>query len=235
MLGEQLQKLYNLQELERQSEQMEDNLKRHPGKKELWSLRKKIEQAEISCSDMGEKIASLKKELASTNLKSRELDSEIKTLEKKIYSGEVKTMKELSKLQGKQETLKKALDENDEKALKLMEELEILEKTLFSEKQEMINMKREYNQKRLKTLEEIDKIKIEMERINTERDKLLTDISSELLDKYEKVKKQKKQPVAFVQSGKCSGCRMEVSVMVAREVNRHEGIVYCESCGRILM
>ncbi|AYO30305.1 hypothetical protein D2962_06440 [Biomaibacter acetigenes] len=129
----------------------------------------------------------------------------------------------------------KVTRENDDRALKLMEELEDLKKTLSAEKQEIVIMKREYNQKRLKTLEEIDKINLELERVNEEKKQLKNNISSELLDKYEKVKKQKKEPVAFILNGKCSGCRMDVSVMVIREVNRHESLVYCESCGRILI
>ncbi|HHW01562.1 MAG TPA: hypothetical protein GXX35_01870 [Thermoanaerobacterales bacterium] len=235
MLGEQLQKLFNFQELEKESEKMESALKNHPGKKELLTLRKTIEQAETSYNQRCEKMEALKRELARAELISRELDDEIKMLEKKIYSGEIKTMKELSKLQEKQNVVRKSNEENDDKVLKLMEELDELKKSLSTEKQEIAIMKKEYNQKRLKTLEEIDKIKNELERINKEKEQLMNNISSELLDKYEKVKKQKKEPVAFILNGKCSGCRMDVSVMVIREVNRHEGLVYCESCGRILI
>ncbi|RKL62740.1 hypothetical protein DXT63_09810 [Thermoanaerobacteraceae bacterium SP2] len=235
MLGEQLQKLYNFQELEKQSEKMESALKNHPGKKELLTLRKTIEQAETSYNQRCEKMEAIKKELARAELKSKELDDEMKLLEKKIYGGEIKTMKELSKLQEKQNAVRKSNEENDDRALKLIEELEDLKKTLSAEKQEIVIMKREYNQKRLKTLEEIDKINLELERVNEEKKQLKNNISSELLDKYEKVKKQKKEPVAFILNGKCSGCRMDVSVMVIREVNRHESLVYCESCGRILI
>jgi len=235
MIADQFQILYDYQKLENRAEKLESELKNHPGKKELHELRKTIEQAEASYNERCAKIGAIKKELAKTELTSKELDGEMKTLEKKIYGGEIKTMKELSKLQEKQETVRKAVEENDEKALKLMEELEGLEKANPGERQEVANMKREYNQKRLKTLEEIDKIKFEIEKVNDEKTQILSNISSELLDKYERVKKQKKEPVAFILNGKCTGCRMDVSVMVSQEVNRHESIVYCESCGRILI
>lgn len=235
MLDEQLKKLYELQELEGRSIKMKLDLKNHPGKKELLNLRKAIEEAEKLYNLNLKKMIAAKKELAIAELKSKELDNEMRMLERKIYSGEVKSMKELSKLQEKQTAVRKDTEEVDEEALKLMEEIESFKKSLPAEKLQLTKMKEEYNQKRLKTIEEIDKINKELDRVENEKEQIKGCISSELIDKYEKVRKSKKEPVAIILNGRCSGCRMDVSVLVAQEVSRHEHLVYCESCGRILI
>ncbi|WP_422444176.1 zinc ribbon domain-containing protein [Thermoanaerobacterium sp. DL9XJH110] len=235
MLADQLNMLFQLQEAQRLQEKLEMELKNHAGKKRLCELKRAVESLEELYNRKNERYTVLKKELALAELKSREMDEEIQQLEKRIYSGEIRSVRELKRLQEKQCIARRKALEIDENALKLMEEMEDLKKTLAGDKENIMKIKREFDRERLKTKQEIDKISDELKKVMMEKEELSKKIPSELLDKFEKIKKQKKDPVAHIHNGKCSGCRMDVSVMVAQEVNRCEKIVYCESCGRILI
>ena len=158
-----------------------------------------------------------------------------KQAEERIYGGEVTTVKELKILEQKRNSAQLKVEEYEEKALEIMEELDYLQANLPKNEEMANKKKKEYNEKRLKTRREIDRIKNELTMIIKQKQQLETGISSELLDKYHRIRRFKRDPVALVSDGKCNGCMMDVSVMIALEVERHESLIYCENCGRILV
>lgn len=235
MIKEELNGLYKLQEIEGRCETLKQAIKRHPVIKYLHELKKNIGDIETILQDKSKRIAFLKNELELAEEKIDESYITVKQLEERIYCGEVTTMKELKILKEKQDAARLKVEEQEEKALKIMEELDNL-KVNFPQEEEISNKKKkEYSEKRLKTRREIDKIKEELTMIQKQKQQLETSISPELLDKYHRIKRFKRDPVAFVSDGKCNGCMMEVSVMIALEVERHESLIYCENCGRILV
>ena len=164
-----------------------------------------------------------------------ELTSAAKQLEARIYSGKVKNLKELDKLQEKRENHKAKIVEIEEKALTLLEEQENLAEGISREKHEISKMKSRFNQERLKIKEEIDKITKELEDAAKEKHQVLVNLPLEILDKYNRVKIKRAEPVAIVENGQCTGCRMGVSIMLAQEVQITQKVIYCENCGRILV
>ncbi len=127
------------------------------------------------------------------------------------------------------------IEKYEERALEILEEIDDLDLSLPKEKQLVAKKKKEYGEKQLQTSREIDKIKAELQVLQGHKRCLKIKISPKLLDKYYKIKKIKRNPVAGVVDGKCSGCMMEISVMLVLEVQRHENIIYCENCGRLLV
>jgi predicted nucleic acid-binding Zn-ribbon protein len=234
MLSIQLEKLYTFQELEIREAKLNSILNNYPEKKILVELKKTIQKIDDSLDHKLKELSQLKKELYRLELYSQEINNEIKLLDERIYGGEVKTVKELEKLQEKQNALQKKASQVDDTALSVMEKIDEIENYLSSNKKDISKMKAEFDSKRLKTREELDKINNELDSIVSDKEELIKQIASDLLKKYEKVKKLKDPPMSRVIDGKCSGCRMDVPIMVAQEVNRHERLIYCESCGRIL-
>ncbi len=235
MLSIQLEKLYTFQELEIREARLNSILNNYSEKKMLVELKRTIQKFDDLLDRKVKKLSQLKKELYKLELYSQEINVEIKLLDQRIYGGEVKTVKELEKLQEKQNALRKKVSQADDTALTIMEDIEEIENYLSKEKKDISKMKAEFDSKRLKTREELDKINKELESIVSDKNELIKEIASDLLKKYEKVKKIKDPPISRIINGKCSGCRMDVSIMVAQEVNRHERLIYCESCGRILI
>lgn len=59
-------------------------------------------------------------------------------------------------------------------------------------------------------------------------------ISKDLLSKYKKVKRTRVNPVAKVKNDQCSGCNMAIPSLILSRLRSGDGVVECDSCGRIL-
>lgn len=59
-------------------------------------------------------------------------------------------------------------------------------------------------------------------------------VNPKVLERYNKIKKNKKDPVALVIDGKCGGCNMQLPSGDLISYARSDKIFECENCGRIL-
>ncbi|HHY70371.1 MAG TPA: DUF2730 family protein [Thermoanaerobacterales bacterium] len=235
MIKEELSGLYKLQEIEGRCETLKQTIKNYPTLKYLHELKKSISNLETTIQNKTQHIDFLENKLKQKEQRISEFYATVKQFEERIYSGEVTTIKELNILKDKQDAARLKIEENEEKALEIMVELDNLTINLPEEEEITNKKKREYSEKRLKTRQEIDRMKDELTKIQKQRQQLEASISPELLDKYHRIKRLKRDPVALVLDGKCGGCMMEVSVMIALEVERYESLICCENCGRILV
>ncbi len=60
-------------------------------------------------------------------------------------------------------------------------------------------------------------------------------ISPELMEAYNAVKRQISPPMALLHGGMCTGCNTTQPNAALRRIEQGEGIVECETCGRILI
>ena len=82
---------------------------------------------------------------------------------------------------------------------------------------------------------ELDEAKGELNALQAavaEKEKFITDPA--LLAEYKKIKKNRLNPLAKVNEDRCSGCNMTIPSLTLRKIKEGEGIIECESCGRIL-
>ena len=128
----------------------------------------------------------MKKNLALAELKSSGLQNEIKEMEDQIYSGEIQTMKELEKLQQMQRKLTGQAEKIETFAITLMEKSRRIGKSRIRRKTDIVKMKDEYDILRLKTIEEIGKIKEELELLYSTKQQIEENISATILEKYKR-------------------------------------------------
>jgi hypothetical protein len=69
---------------------------------------------------------------------------------------------------------------------------------------------------------------------NAKRDGLRQGIDSDLLRRYERVMKFRGSGIAEVRDHKCMGCQVMLRPQIHNDVRNGEGIVYCDSCQRVL-
>lgn len=71
--------------------------------------------------------------------------------------------------------------------------------------------------------------------VTAERDKLVEEVSEDLLPLYNKLMKSKDgMAIATLKGGQCTGCHMKVISSTMVSVQREEEVTQCENCGRIL-
>jgi len=235
MLKDQLNMLLKLQENDVMEDELNQKLRVISDKEEISIIKQTISGQEAALKTKCDNIDTITREIRSLDRKLHVLEEALKLTVDKMYGGDINTVKELSKLQKKQDDIKRRAENVEDNALKLMVEVENLRNSVTRDKTDIEHGKKEYEQKQLKKQGEIDRINKELDNVKVEKQNLINLIPAKLLDKYKKVKRLKRVAVAPLSEGKCSGCRMEVSIVLAQEVKRGESLVYCENCGRILV
>jgi predicted nucleic acid-binding Zn-ribbon protein len=94
-------------------------------------------------------------------------------------------------------------------------------------KKEFADLKEEYAKELEAGSPELDRLKKALE----ESSKV---INAKLMERYKKIKKNKKDPVALVLDGRCSGCNMQLPSGDLISYAHSDKIFECENCGRIL-
>ena len=159
-------------------------------------------------------------------------------------------------LRALQERLENDTPQDAESAKALLQDVEKCRKTISSYEQELRHIHKEGNEldARSRTIrhdtavakQEFDRMKEVYNKEAREKktlldsqrskaDALLHQIDPELLSIYNTVKKQISPPIARLVYGQCSGCNTSQPSAALRKIDAGDGIVECETCGRILI
>lgn len=228
--------LYKLQELEREVEKIKKNEDGQALKRDLIDEKKEITNKINDFKLKKEEATNLKKELKRIEGDLEGIKSDIKENEKVLYDGDITNYKEIQDLKDRAaEFNEKKLDIEDDEYY-LVEKIEALEEELATEKSEIIKRKDEYNQA-LETLKKRDvEISKEAEKKEKEVKAYRKKFKSEDLEHYDAM--QERFPltgVAVIMENKiCSSCRINVSVVKLKEVNKDK-ITYCDNCSRLIV
>lgn len=191
-------------------------------------------------------IQLLNKMLMSKQHKADEQDLSIKTLENQLadiyaqmkqsetalYGGKIKHSKELEQAAKVYDGYKNHYEQTENELLKMMTQAENLNKEIQSLKQEIEGKKLNHINAQKAYAAKIAEFDGNIEAVDTKIQYLLTNIEEELLATYRMLSKKTPMPVAKLENGICTGCRM--CVPTGKAV-RQNSLMRCESCGRILI
>lgn len=207
----------------------------------------KLQTAPKKLKEMDEELKQLKEKLAREKAvfdelekerkkKEKELEAEkdkIKKIESKLY--EVKTNKEYQALLKEIETAKATNDKTEEDILTLMEKTEELKKDYESSQVRLRERGKEIETEKIRLDAEIKTMDEIIGELKTQRDNLLSVLSSELTSKYNILKgKRSGIAVTNVKNGVCMGCFMNIPPQLFIEVTKNKKLIQCPSCNRIL-
>lgn len=157
-------------------------------------------------------------------------------LEKKLYGGAIKGQKEMAAAQHEIETFRQRKKETDDKIVELMVETESAEIALKEAKENLQKAETEHAKATVVFREELGRVQIELENLQSERAKRLKLVMPADIPIYDRLR-QGKQGIAVSELllGKtCSKCRVELPVAKQREVKSGMTMINCSNCGRIL-
>ena len=182
-------------------------------KNELIENQKDQKLRELDIAENNAKSTKYKNQLLTieTNKEYKALNSEINHLEKKNS----KIDDELIELMEAEAELKERLDEEEKAQKKASDELKANEKKLEKE------------------IEEVQK---DIEDLKGKRNVLAKDLPRELIRRYASlIKNKNRKAVVFNDNNACSGCGYTIRPQVVIDIKTGESVIYCESCGRILV
>ncbi len=222
--------LYQLQEVDQEIESDEETLNQKVSqlgeKQAILNSREKL-------SEKQQQLEELKRQQHSAEWEIDSLESKIKAAEEQLYGGKITNPKELSNLQHEIDLLRKNRDEAETNALEIIERVEQAEAALATGIKELKHMENEWQHQQRQLSTGIDELKNKLADLKQKRQTLADTIDPQGMECYERIRKQKKPPVARVEQGICRGCRISLS---SSELQRARGgnIIHCSSCGRIL-
>ena len=65
--------------------------------------------------------------------------------------------------------------------------------------------------------------------------KMQVEAFSELLEKYQVIKRHSTPPITRIREGRCGGCNMQLPAADMNRIRTGESFVECENCGRIIL
>ncbi|UCD16571.1 MAG: hypothetical protein JSV44_08900 [Candidatus Zixiibacteriota bacterium] len=216
---------YDLGELERSKEYIPDmmeNLKR-----EMEEIARQFENTRQSLADSRVALKGLELDVNSKQ-------EELKKLQNQMMA--IKTNKEYDALVSQIDNVKEAINEGETRLLELIEKIEKLELEIsdFEKKAKEIQ---DQNEKQLTILKEkMDSVGTKVRMKEDERSNITVRIPRPIMSTYERVRKNRGgAAVVPVRKRACGGCYKALSPHVIQEIKRHNQLITCDNCGRILI
>ncbi|MGQ0793738.1 MAG: zinc ribbon domain-containing protein [Deltaproteobacteria bacterium] len=230
-MREQFTALESLQCLDLKLRDLQENIEKYP---------REIARFNEYLSRLKESIAKSKGELAASMLQKSQAELKlassqegIKKSEQKLF--EIKTYREYEALQKEIVEIKKSNSQLEDVILEQLERAESLERGIKSEEATLAEKELEYGAIIAEYQKHSDVLKRDYELNRQEKVKLASNIRSDVLSIYERIRK--KNGVALVRATRnqiCTGCNMNIPSQLFNEILKLTAMIQCPSCHRIL-
>jgi len=226
-----LEKLTDLQQIDLQLDDVVSLRGDLPEK--VNELESQLAEVKDKCDKFNAKYTEVKSEIAKLEASLEHEKEELAKDEAHIY--DVKNNKEYDAITAQIKVRKQKIEDNTT-AIKELHEKEALIKehvdkynTEFDEEtSELTQMKKELQN----TIAETEEKESQLEK---DKDALRTDINDRYLRIYDRIRTSKKDAIADMKKHSCTGCRSVLPRQQQAEILKQESLVFCESCGRIVV
>ncbi len=229
-MRDQILVLDTLQRIDMELSQLEKNLREYPEKisdfeKELETSKQNLESSNNKKSEVLINKSRLEQELAHN-------EEMIKKAEQKLF--EIKTHKEYEALQKEISETKRKNSALEEKLLDEMEKIESLESRISKEEEELASKESEYGEQITAFKEKIEELNSLYKPKKKEKEKIVSNLSADILPIYERIKKRNGQVLALAKNEVCTGCYMSIPPQLFNEVLTLTRLIQCPNCQKFL-
>lgn len=213
------------------------------GKKNILTkeLPQQLNSLKQSLKNADETMAATKSEF-DENLKDQKLkeldiaDNNTKITKYKNQLLTIETNKEYKALNSEINHLEKKNSKIDDVLIGLMEAEAELKERLGEEEKAQLNASDDLKANEEKLEKEIQEVQKDIEDLKGKRNVLAQDLPRELIRRYATlIKNKNRKAVVFNDNNACSGCGYTIRPQVVIDIKEGNSVVYCESCGRILV
>ncbi|MHB1002077.1 MAG: zinc ribbon domain-containing protein [Armatimonadota bacterium] len=231
-MSEQLKALYELQKIDTEIAKAQ---KTRASMDTGTSRRLEVEAAKKEADDANKLLHDATTELRDSELNLKSIESKQKTYQDKLYAGKVTNAKELSSMEKEIEMFGRQKDKLEERILELMDLVEA-RKSILSDAQGVLKDREdEYAVHMTKARKQAALLAARVKEQTALREEAVKAVDPVLLNRYESMRSRLGGvAVSKVEEGTCSGCHMQISGNIIRELKTDKDIITCENCSRIL-
>lgn len=224
--------LYRLQQVDSQIDQIQARLRTIQqtleNDIELRSANERLATAEANHKDAERALRLSESEVEKQRIK-------IEQAEASLYGGRVQNPKELQDLQKDVASLKRHLETLEERELEAMIVSETAEKDLQTAKADLERVRSSLKEQNRDLTGEGETLRKNMERLNSERQAVVTDIAAQALSAYEQLRKQKRGlAITTIADSSCEACGTTLTPSQQQSARSTSQLFHCPTCGRIL-
>lgn len=230
-IKEQLDFLIKLQELDNIIDKLNETKAAIPEK--IRINRERITNQEQNITNFKSKYTDIQKSRRADELECETKNGEIKKLQAKLY--EVKTNKEYTTMQHEIETIKEEKAKLEELIIQKMFEEDEAKKSISGAQETLKEIEKEVVKEEAVHNKELKDVEAQLEVQLQGRANMTNQIEAVVLKEYEKIRKSKGGvAIAKIINNTCGECYMTIRPQLIIEVNKHEQLILCDSCSRIL-
>jgi predicted nucleic acid-binding Zn-ribbon protein len=224
------EQLHQLQEIDLEIDYEEQTQKQ---KVSQLGERQALDSAQSKLTSEQQRLEELRHQQHTAEWEVDDISAKIAAAEQQLYGGKITNPKELASLQHEVTTMKARSDQLENRALEIIDQVEVAEKSVAAATSELKKLEAEWHRQQQQLSNEIEQLKNKLADLNEKRQQLSDEIESQAVKLYEKIRKEKKQPVAKVEQGICHGCRISLPASELQRA-RSGALIQCSTCGRIL-
>jgi uncharacterized protein len=224
--------LFRLQKVDSQLDQINNRIKEI---NQIINSDKTIATAEKVANDSSIELEKAQSALKKIENEVQALRIKIEFSESSLYSGNIKNPKELKDLQGEITSIKRHISALEDRQLEAMMEFEQIENTHTGNINKLEKAKGDFATAKAGLMGELSQINKNKDQFISEREAIVTSISQENLEIYNRLRSQKRGlAVTTTVEGACTGCGSSLRPAELQEAHNPQHLAYCSSCGRIL-
>ena len=159
----------------------------------------------------------------------------IEQTEASLYGGLVHNPKELQDLQMEVASLKRHLETLEERQLEAMVNAEKTENELQAANEKLESVRSNLKDQNRDLTQESDTLNKDYERLLSERNAVMSDITEQAIKTYDQLRKQKRGiAVAAMNDNSCAACGTTLTASLQQSARSASQLFTCPTCGRIL-
>jgi len=230
-LKDQIRKLVELQVIDEEIFRFKRELREKPA--ELEAIKIEFESKKV-------KLKALEDRLKSIQVVQKEFELDLKSKEEGIAKADaslslLKTNKEYQARLLEIENMKADKSLVEEKILLGYDEVDAARKALETEKTTVIQYEKEFNARKKQVDDDVVVIADQLKVKESQRVRIAPEVRPDYLSRYERILNNKDGlGIVKVVDHACGGCYMHLTEQVMNELKKHEQIIACDQCARIL-
>jgi len=201
------------------------------GKRETLAAR--IADARAAAQAKHDEVSRLRHDSRLRNLEVDELDERIRAYQKRLDEGII-SFKEMEDLRTKIESERARINRMEDEALALMDAIEAGQAAAESGARAAEEAEAALQQEIADVEAEISDVERAVAAMQDERAQLAESIPPYLRAQYDGLHRKFDDPIALIEHGTCSGCKLKLAGNTVERARGAMGIVTCEHCSRIL-
>ena len=225
--------LYRLQQIDAETEST---------RKLIAELRAKLGES-VELLDAAARLSEAERqfERVQSTQKEREIELQAVTTklavdQGKLYDGKMGNPKELKNLQDEVESLMRRRDILQDAVLESMIEVEAARQAAESARANRAEVESRWSGDQTAAARQLEAANTHAAQLTHARAEVEGRLSAKEIEIYVELRRRKgPAPVARVRNGNCGRCGVALPVTVARQARTSDDLVYCPSCGRLLV